>query len=133
MNQEVKSFLIVNWFKIAILIILICGVGVYSYQVFVVSPKEKLERKESLDECISNAEYQYRSDWKLNCSAKYDRKLECEKNDAPRYGKSFCESIYTGIRSRTDCSLPLKIADSLDASLKQEKDRCLQLYKLGVN
>ena len=133
MNQELKSFLILNWFKIAIVFILLCGVGIYTYQVFVLNPRAKIERKVVLDECISDAEFEYSQLWKKNCSGQYDLKLQCEKNDAPRFGKSFCEGIYTGIKSRTECSLPLKLANSLDDSLKEEKDRCIQRYKLGVD
>lgn len=88
-----------------------------AYQAFVVVPQRNEQRKIEAEKreqtakalkytfCVMEAETDYLNTWNSNCPL-------------------------SGISSRQDgCSLPSRLADSIDGTLEDEKNRCVTLYK----
>lgn len=64
-----------------------------------------------LDNCLVEAEREHWSTWSLNCES-YGSNIE--KDDSGTI---------------TACSLPSSLAESIDDTMKEDKDRCVKIYK----
>ena len=136
-----KKFLFDNWFKLFICFMVFLAVMMYGYQTFVVIPNREIAKevakKNEIEEnikkvqsCISMAEMNYHLHWTNECSVRWKLKQECYKKDGVVYGKKFCEDVYLGIRSESDCSLPNEVAKSIQSSLNDEKAECHRQFDL---
>ena len=102
-----------NWFKVVIiLVIVISAMSVLwmLYQSMVVIPKQKIssEQKqfeynvEELKKCNKEAEDRYINGWTNDCAE---------------------------LKKEARCALPLYMSEKWDSMVKEDKNRCVELYK----
>lgn len=127
MRPELTRFLAANWFKLAIAAFLGALVFMYWYQTFVVLPaKESAQqrqrelRADRLQDCLADADRGYALNWQSQCRVKFHEKLTCSK----RFSKDVCDSLHSGSRSESDCSLPIKLAESLATERQNDRAEC---------
>ncbi|OKO85317.1 hypothetical protein AC629_19380 [Bradyrhizobium sp. NAS80.1] len=80
--------------------------------------------------CIIRTESSYSATWATNCKSVAERARK--QRAACTLAPASCDSIYPTPDSGPNCSLPSGIASSLEVTLQQGKDRCLQESKAGL-
>lgn len=84
-------------------------------------------------QCLNEAQTIYENNWARNCQSVAERnKAElqnCLNTDHimnnEYMGENYCKRMYGNTKGGNDCSLPGGIADKLNGSLKERKERCL--------
>ena len=102
MNEQSKSFLAVNWFKLSIVAIALLVISIYFY------------REYRLDICIDYAEKEYARLWDEQCAA--------------RKKGSSCELSPTDILKEPNGIMNMFSGASLNASRDKSIDECYRRY-----
>ena len=95
---------------------------------------EKLKQQISAryQSCLRIATANYTATWEGNCTriTKANRKNydDCMSG----LPKLACDQFYPVSNGSESCSLPTKLAETLNADLENEKNRCLKEYQLGM-
>ncbi len=94
--------------------------------------KAALERRTNYRICLSSAQANYDSRWAASCKT---RSQAAEKSLSDCISKGFdeayCRTSYPPFPAN-DCSLPNSLSDDYDASLQEDKKRCLDEPRSGV-
>ncbi|NOJ47830.1 hypothetical protein [Bradyrhizobium archetypum] len=80
--------------------------------------------------CISRVENTYHATWASNCKGVAEKVRKARASCT--FGPTTCDSIHAAPDPGPNCSLPTTIASSINASMQQGKDRCLQESKAGL-
>jgi hypothetical protein len=144
--------------KLAVVVaVLMAGTGVfYYYVVFLPSverqkselaerekqeaAKRESERQRAYEVCNSSAQRNYDANWATACSSFAEGQSAAMKNcltdraimSNEFMGAAYCRRTYGAGDPSPTCSLPTERANSLNATFKYEKERCLAEAKLGL-
>jgi len=95
---------------------------------------EKFENNLKYDNCIDNVQINFDITRNQNCELIYEQEIKdynaCMKyweNSAILVPEEQCYNLKPKTKKES-CSLPITIANTLNESLKYEKDRCFDLY-----
>lgn len=134
MNKDTEKFLYENWFKLVLTVIALLALGIYAYQTLVVLPREKedIENKtyhEKIDrENKATLEKTDKEQKKLKSERDYLRCKLAARADYDANWNSNCKK-----RSlKTDCTLPLQLAENVNNSLKTAEEVCFKEYKIEI-
>jgi hypothetical protein len=91
---------------------------------------ERLRVQANYEACIARTEETYNHTWALNCKDVAEKRRK--QRAACNLGPATCDSMYPVADPGPNCSLPNAIANSLNVTMGQGKDRCLQESKAGL-
>jgi hypothetical protein len=100
------------------------------------------DNKQALNSCLEDAESNYSKNWRNNCRSRgalpngcdedtiYQSFEDYQKQNNLTGSKGLAEYLKysTNKEEECTCSLPMVLADSVNGSLKQEKDICFKQY-----
>jgi hypothetical protein len=89
-------------------------------------------RAANYNSCLASVDTTYHADWNSNCATRsQQREADYNRCLGGFLSESDCRDQNPFIPP-TDCQLPTTVADSVNAELKDGKDRCLQQAKDGL-
>ena len=81
--------------------------------------------------CISITESNYNHQWNSSCVRQHNSDMQIKNNCLNNgYGIDYCRSLT--IRPSTECALPTNEANAYNATMAEEKQRCLEQMKAGA-
>jgi len=95
---------------------------------------EKLKQQISVryQSCLRLATASYASTWEGNCTRINKAARKSYDDCMSGLPKLACDTIYPVSNGSESCSLPTKLAETLNADLENEKNRCLKEFQLGM-
>ena len=129
---------------------LMAGFGVFYHYVIALpaarageqasKERQRAERQLAYEKCNASAQSIYDANWATSCkstAAKDRSNYQYCMNDKmiisnPYMGPAYCKKTFANATESPECTLPRSIAESLNASLKDAKDRCTTEARLGL-
>ena len=82
--------------------------------------------------CLRAATANYAATWEGNCTRINKAARKSYDDCVSGLPKLACEKLYPVSTTAETCSLPTKLAETLNTDLENEKNRCLKEYQLGM-